>query len=118
MCNNIKRTDICSSTVTGETYKINYYFNCDSKCLVCSITRRTCELQCTGQTCGAFWKRWNNYRSCTRKAEKDEEYKQKYLHKLFLQDDHHNAQVILIDKTSFRSLKTHYPYGLNIEKTY
>ena len=80
-------------------HKINYYFNCDSKCLVCSITCRTCELRCTGQTCDAFWKRWNNYRSCTRKAVKDEEYKQKYLHKLFLQDDHHNAQVILIDQT-------------------
>ena len=30
-CNNIESTDIFSSTVTGETYEINHYFNCDSK---------------------------------------------------------------------------------------
>ena len=55
-----------SSTVTGETYKINHYFNCDGKCLVCLITCRTCKLQYTGQTCDAFQKRWNNCRCCAR----------------------------------------------------
>ena len=132
VCNNIESTDLFSSTVTGETYKINHYFNCDSKCLVYLITCRTCKLQYTGQTCVAFRKRWNNYRCCARKAERGEECKQKFLHEHFLQDDHHGflngAQVILIDKTQasdptkrecfwMRTLKTHYPYGLNIEET-
>ena len=31
---NIEITDLFSSAVTEETYKINYYFNCDSKYLV------------------------------------------------------------------------------------
>ena len=38
VCNNIEGTDLFSSTVTGKTYEINHYFNCDSKCLVYLIT--------------------------------------------------------------------------------
>ena len=48
VCNNIESTDLFSSTVAGETYKINHYFNCDNKCLVYLITCRTCKLQYTG----------------------------------------------------------------------
>ena len=85
------------------TYKINHYFNCDSKCLVYIITCHTCKLQYTGQTCDAFWKRWNNYRCCAKNVERGEECKQKYLHEHFLPDDHHgflnDAQVTLTDKT-------------------
>ena len=103
VCNNIESTDLFSSTVTGETYKINHYFNCDSKCLVYLITCRTCKLQYTGQTCDTFRKRWNNYSCCARNAERGEECKQKYLHEHFLQYDHHgflnDAQVTLINKT-------------------
>ena len=44
MCNNIESTALFSSTVTGDTYKINHYFNCDSKCLFYLITCRTCKL--------------------------------------------------------------------------
>ena len=45
VCNNIESTDPFSSTVTGETYKINHYFNCDNKGLVYLITCRTCKPQ-------------------------------------------------------------------------
>ena len=92
--NNIERTDLFSSTVTGEAYKNNHYFNCDSKCLVYLITCRTCKIQYTGYTCGTFQKRWNNYRCCARKADRGEECKYKYEH--CLQDNHHGN---LIDKT-------------------
>ena len=68
VCNNTQSTNLFSSTVTGETYKINHYFNCDSKCLVYLIACRTCNLQYTVQTCDAFWKRWNNYTCCPRKT--------------------------------------------------
>ena len=61
VCNNIESTDLFSSTATGERYKINHYFKCDSKCLVYLITCRTCKLQYIGKTCDAFRKRWNSY---------------------------------------------------------
>ena len=44
VCNNIESTDFFSSTVTGNTYKINHYFNCNSKCSVYLICR-TCKQQ-------------------------------------------------------------------------
>ena len=68
-----------------------------------------------------------------RKAERNEECKQKYLHEHFLPDDHrgflNDGQVILVDKTQasdpnkieyfwMRTLKSYYPCGLNIEETY
>ena len=87
MWNNIESTDLFSSTVTGEIYKINHYFNCDSK--VYLITCHTCTLKYC--------------RCCAKKAERGEECKQKYLHEYFLQDYHHgflnDAQVTLIGKT-------------------
>ena len=103
MCDNFESTDLVFSTVTGGTYKINHYFNCDSKLLVYLITCRTCKLQYIGQNCDTFRKRWNNYRCFAGKVETGEECKQKYLHEHFLQDDHHgflnDVQVTLIDKT-------------------
>ena len=73
------------------------------------------------------------YRCCARKVKRGEESKQNYLHKHFLQDDHHgflnDSQVTLIDETQasdptkreyfwMRTLTTYYTYGLNIEETY
>ena len=49
---NIESTDLFSSTVNGETYKINHHFNCDSKCLAYLIICRTFKLQYTGETLG------------------------------------------------------------------
>ena len=89
MYNNIESTDLFSNTITCETYKINNYFNCDSKCLVYLISCSTCKLQYTSQTCDAFRERWNNCRCCARKADRGEECKKKYFHKHFFQDDHH-----------------------------
>ena len=34
VCNNIEETETFSSTVTGETYKINHHLCCNGKCLV------------------------------------------------------------------------------------
>ena len=76
---NIESTDLVFSTVTGETFKINHCFNCDSKCLLYLITCRPCKLQSTGQTFQVFQKRWNNYSCCARKSERGEECNQKYL---------------------------------------
>ena len=134
VCNNIERTDLFSSTVTGETYKINYYFNCDSKCLVCLITCWTSKLQYTGQTCEIFQKSIGTITGAVLENQRSVMNAKKiYLHEHFFQDDHHGflntAQVILTDKTQasdptkskyfwMRALKTYYPHGLNFEETY
>ena len=34
VCNNIEETETFSSTVTGETYKINHHLCCNDKCLI------------------------------------------------------------------------------------
>ena len=104
MCNNIERTDLFSSTVTGETYKINHYFNCDSKCLVCLITCWTSKLQYKGQTCDIFQKSIGTIIGAVLEKQRSAmNPKKKYLHEHFFQDDHHGflntVQVILTDKT-------------------
>ena len=53
--------DLFSSTLSGESYKTNHYFNCENKWLVYLVTCQTYKLQVTGQVCHAFWKRWNNH---------------------------------------------------------
>ena len=89
MCNNIESTDLFSSPVTSETYKINHYFNWDSKCLVYLITSRTCKLKYTGPTCEASGSVGIITGDVWRMQTTGEECKQKYLHQHFLQDDHY-----------------------------
>ena len=50
VCNNVTDTPIFSSTVTGNTFKINHSLNCDDKCLICHVTCKKCNNQCTGKT--------------------------------------------------------------------
>ena len=38
VCNNIEETEIFSSTVTRETYKINHHLCCNGKCLIYLLT--------------------------------------------------------------------------------
>ena len=38
VCNNVTDTSIFSSTVTGDTFKINHSSNCDDKCLIYLVT--------------------------------------------------------------------------------
>ena len=46
VCVNICETDTFSSTVTGETFKINHKLNCDNKCLIYLFTCECCGKQC------------------------------------------------------------------------
>ena len=43
---NVNETDTFTSTTTGETYKINHQFNCNSKCLVYLLTYKACLKVC------------------------------------------------------------------------
>ena len=56
-----------TSTVTGETYKINHKFDCMEKCLIYLLTCNKCRKQYVVQTVDTFCYRWNNYRSNSRK---------------------------------------------------
>ena len=42
VCTNVTETDTVSSTVTGETFQINYELNCDDKCLI-SLLKTVCR---------------------------------------------------------------------------
>ena len=42
VCVNVCETDTFTSTVTGETFKINHKLNCDDKCLIYLFTCECC----------------------------------------------------------------------------
>ena len=79
-CNNIEETDTFTSTVTGESFKINHHLCCNDKCLVYLLTCKVCKKQYTGKTADRFRLRWNNYKESYRKFLRCEEIKQKSLH--------------------------------------
>ena len=49
---NVCETDTFSSTVTGETFKINHKLNCDNKCLIYLFTWECCGKQYVEGTTG------------------------------------------------------------------
>ena len=130
LCDVISETDIFPSTVTGESFKINHRFNCNDKCLVYLATCEICNKQYTGQTTDSFRSRWNNYKSKSRKFDRNEKCMQEYLYSHFESEGHNgfleDVSITLIDKTDgsnptkreffwMHTLKTLAPYGLNVE---
>ena len=100
---------IFSSTVTGDTFKINHSFNCDNKCLICLVTCKRCNKQDTGETTDLFCNRWNNYKDNPRKFDRKESCMQEHLHKHFQTEGHkgflNEASAALIDKTDGKEPK-------------
>ena len=130
-CRNVKETCTFQCSVDKQVYRINYQFNCDSKCLVYLITCKQCLLQYVGVTVDKFRFRWNNYKMSHRNIVKGEDAPQKSFHKHFLSENHHglleDCEIIFIDKTRpsdptqredfwRRKLKTLHPNGLNVEE--
>ena len=128
---NVKECYEFSSHVTKETFKINHYFDCNSKCLIYLMSCKVCGKQYVGSTTERFRFRWNNYKSCQRKAERGEDCMQKYFHDHFLSEGHNglidDVEIVFIDKTDpsdptrreefwRNKLKTLAPYGLNVEE--
>ena len=62
VCSNVIGTSIFSSTVTGDTFKINNSLNCDDECLVSLATCKQCNKQYTDETTDQFRNTWNNYK--------------------------------------------------------
>ena len=130
VCDVISETDTFSSTVTGESFKIIHKFNCNDKCLVYLATCKISNKQYTGQTTDSFRSRWNNYKSKSRKFDRNEKCMQEYLYSHFESEGHNgfleDVSIALIDKTDgsdptkretfwMHTLKTLAPYGLNVE---
>ena len=103
VCNNIEETEIFSTTVIGENYKINHHLCCNVKCLIYFLTCNVCGKQYTGKKVDKFRSWWKNYKDSDRAFLRGEEIKQKSLHEHLLKDDHHgfekDVNIYLIDKT-------------------
>ena len=120
MCKYITETNTLTSSVTGETYKINHRLDCNDKCLVYLLTCNKCKKQYTGQTTDNFRGRWN--KSLKVEVLKGEnKYFESEGHTEILDD----VSITLIDKTDgsnptkrenywMRTLKTYASYGLNV----
>ena len=130
VCSNILETDTFKSSVTGESYKINHQLNCDNKCLIYLLTCGVCKKQYVGQTTDKFRMRWNNYKSNSKKFNKNERCFQEHIFRHFQEKGHtgflNDVSIRLIDKTDgsnptkredywIKTLKTNIPYGLNVE---
>ena len=130
-CQNIHETDTFRCTADGKQYKVNHHLNCDSKCVVYLLTCKVCKKQYVGQTTDKFRFRWNNYKSCQRKAMSNKAHTQAFFHSHFLGEKHNglmnDCDIVIIDKTNpaeptiretywINRLMTMYPSGLNIEQ--
>ena len=70
VCDYVTDTDTFTSTVTGESFKINHQLNCDDRCIIYLLTCKQCQKQYTGETTDDFRYRWNNYKSNSRKFDR------------------------------------------------
>ena len=122
VCVNVCETDTFSTTVTGETFKINHKLNYADKCLIYLFTCECCGKQ--------FRFRWNSYKCNDRKDTRNENCFREHLFRYFHSGEHRgfleNVKITLIDKTDGqnpkkredywrRTLKTYVPLGLNVE---
>ena len=103
VCDYVTGTDTFTSTVTGESFKINHHLNCDDRCIMYLLTCKQCQKQYTGETTNGFRYRWNNYKSNSRKFDRKESCMQEHLYRHFSSPDHrgflNHVSVTLIDKT-------------------
>ena len=130
VCDYVTDTETFTSTVTGESLKINHQLNCDDRCIIYLLTCKQCQNQYTGETTDDFRYRWNNYKSNSRKFDRKEPCMQEHLYRHFSSPGHrgflNDVSVTLIEKTDrsnpkkredywMKTLKTIAPYGLNVE---
>ena len=118
VCNNITDTFIFSSTVTGDTFKINHSLNCDCKCLIYLVTCKQCNKQYTGETADLFRNRWYNYKGNARKFDRKESCMQEHLFKYFQTEGHkgflNEESVTFINKTDGKDPKKEKDIGCEL----
>ena len=102
-------TGTFSSTVTGESFKINHQLNRDDRFIIYLLTCEQCQKQYTGETTDDFRYRWNNYKSNSRKFDRKEPYMQEHLFRHFNSLGHrgflNDVSVTSIDKTMDQTLR-------------
>ena len=103
VCKYITKTNTFTSSVTGETFKINHRLDCNNKCLVHLLTCKKCKKQYTSQTTDNFRGSWNNYKSKSKSSKRGEKCIQEHLYKHFESEGQseflHDVSMSLIDKT-------------------
>ena len=120
------------STVSGEVFKMNFHFDCNSICVVYLLTCRICKKQYTGSTITRSREQFILYKSNLKLyGEGRRDFKQKTLLEHFYSHDHHRTHndmiVQIIDfcdpndqekRENFwmHKLRTLYHDGLNHKK--
>ena len=121
VCNHVTDTESFSSSVTGETFKINHHLNCDDKCIIYLLTCNQCKKQYVGETTNKFRFRWNNYKCNSNKFDKKDTCMQEHLYGHFKSPGHtgflNDVSVTLIDKTDGSDPKKRENYWMNILRT-
>ena len=72
ICDNMTDTNTFTSTVIGESFKINHQLNYDERCVIYLLTCKLCQKQYTGEAMDFFRYGWNNYKSNSRKFDRKE----------------------------------------------
>ena len=54
VCDYVTDTGTFTSTVIGESFKINHQLNCDDICIIYLLTWKQCQKQYTGKTTDSF----------------------------------------------------------------
>ena len=102
-CQFVKECYQFSSHVTEETFKINHYFDCNSKSLIYIISCKACDKQYVVSAMKRFRLWWNNTSLANAKVQRGEDCIQEYLHEQFLSENHkcfmNEVEIIFIDKT-------------------
>ena len=88
VCNNVTDTSLFSSTVTGDTFKINHSLNCEDKCLIYLATCKQCNKRYSGETTDQSCYGWNKYKDNARKFDRKKCCMQEHLHNHFPTEDH------------------------------
>ena len=95
--------DTFTSTVTGDSFKINHQLNGHDRCIIYLLTCKQCQKQCTGESTDGWRYKWNNYKPSSRKFDRMESRMQRHLYKHFSSPGHmeffNDVSFTLIDKT-------------------
>ena len=63
VCTNVTETDAISSTLTGETFRVNHEFSCNDKCFIYLLKRKVCKKQFVREAADTFQLKWNSYKA-------------------------------------------------------
>ena len=132
ICNILKPGKELKSTLTGEIYKMNFHFDCNSLCALYLITCKKCKKQYTGSTVTKFRARFNQYKSNLELYGEGRRafYQEKLIEHFFNRGHNGSYKDMMVQIIDFccphdqekiedfwiHKLRTLYPEGLNMKK--